>query len=58
MSLGSAAVSWRSRKQLVPTNSTTEAEYVAAAEATEEIVWLRKILEGDSSTLRWMTSNL
>ena len=45
MSLGSAAVSWRSCKQLVPTDSTTEAEYVAAAEATKEIVWLRKILE-------------
>eukprot|EP00253_Pinus_taeda_P007349 PITA_07349 len=34
-----------SRKQSVPANSTTEAEYVAAAEATKEIVWLRKILE-------------
>ena len=45
MSLGSPAVSWRSRKQSVPTDSTTKAEYVAAAEATKEIVWLRKILE-------------
>eukprot|EP00253_Pinus_taeda_P029055 PITA_29055 len=45
MSLGSGAVSWRSRKQSVPADSTTEAEYVAAAEATKEIVWLRKILE-------------
>eukprot|EP00253_Pinus_taeda_P022157 PITA_22157 len=39
------AVSWRSRKQSVPADSTTEAEYVAAAEASKEIVWLRKILE-------------
>eukprot|EP00253_Pinus_taeda_P014679 PITA_14679 len=45
MSLGSGAVSWRSRKQSAPTDSTTESEYVAAAEATKEIVWLRKILE-------------
>eukprot|EP00253_Pinus_taeda_P021376 PITA_21376 len=45
MSLGSGAVSWRSRKQSVPADSTTEAEYVAAAEATKEILWLRKILE-------------
>eukprot|EP00253_Pinus_taeda_P033219 PITA_33219 len=45
MSLGSGAVSWRSCKQSVPADSTTEAEYVAAAEATKEIVSLRKILE-------------
>eukprot|EP00253_Pinus_taeda_P010976 PITA_10976 len=45
MSLGSGAVSWRTRKQSVPTDSTTEVEYVVAAEATKEIVWLRKILE-------------
>eukprot|EP00253_Pinus_taeda_P027343 PITA_27343 len=45
VSLGSGAVSWRSRKQSIPTDSTTEAEYVAVAEATKEIVWLRKILE-------------
>eukprot|EP00253_Pinus_taeda_P003828 PITA_03828 len=45
MSLGSGAVSWRSRKQSVPADSTTEAKYVVVAEATKEIVWLRKILE-------------
>eukprot|EP00253_Pinus_taeda_P012784 PITA_12784 len=45
MCLGSGVVSWRSRKQLVPTDSTTEAEYVVAAKATKEIAWLRKILE-------------
>eukprot|EP00253_Pinus_taeda_P022302 PITA_22302 len=45
MSLGSRAISWRSCKQSIPADSTTEAEYVAAAEATKEIVWLGKILE-------------
>jgi len=45
MSLGSGAVSWRSCKQSIPTDYTTEAEYVAAAEATKETVWLRKILK-------------
>ena len=46
MSLGSTTVSWISRKHSVPTDSTTEAEYVATAKAMKEIiVWLRKILE-------------
>jgi hypothetical protein len=45
MRLGSTNVSWRSHKQSVPTNSTTEEKYVAVAEAKKEIVWLRKIIE-------------
>jgi len=35
MSLGLGVVSWRSRKQYIPTYSTIEAEYVASAEATK-----------------------
>eukprot|EP00253_Pinus_taeda_P011106 PITA_11106 len=38
MSLGLGAVSWRSCKQSVPSDSITEAEYVATSEATKEIV--------------------
>lgn len=45
MTLGSIAVTWRSKKQIAPTDSTTEAEYVAATQANKEIVWLKKILE-------------
>jgi hypothetical protein len=45
MSLGSTIVSWRSCKQPIPTDSTTEAKYVVVVEAMKEIVWLRKILE-------------
>ena len=45
MNLGSTTISWRSRKQYVPVDSTTEAEYVAAAQATKETIWLCKILE-------------
>ena len=45
MSLGSVVVSWRSCKESVPADSTTKEKYVAAAEATKEIVWFRKILE-------------
>ena len=35
MSLGSGAVSWKLRKQSVPADSTTEVEYMVAAEATK-----------------------
>lgn len=45
ISIGSRVISWRSNKQSVLVDSTTEAEYVAATEATKEIVWLRKVLE-------------
>ena len=37
LSLGSGVVSWRSRKQSVPADSTTEVEYVAATEAIKKI---------------------
>jgi hypothetical protein len=45
MSLGSTVVSWRSRKQSVPADSTTEAEYVAATEATRRLCGLGKYLK-------------
>lgn len=37
-------ISWCSQGQKCVTLSTTEAEYVAAAEATKELVWLSRIL--------------
>ena len=40
--LGGGAIVWRSIKQSCISDSTMEAEYVAAAEATKEAVWLRK----------------
>ena len=43
--LNGGAVSWRSSKQECVTDSTTESEYVAAAEAAKEGVWLRKFLQ-------------
>ena len=42
MNLGSIAISWRLHKQYVPVDSTTEAEYVEAFQATKEIIWFRK----------------
>ncbi|TYK01652.1 gag/pol protein [Cucumis melo var. makuwa] len=38
------AVVWRSIKQSCITDSTMEAEYVAACEAAKEAVWLKKFL--------------
>ena len=38
--LGGGAVTWRSVKQSCITDSTMEAEYVAACEVAKEVVWL------------------
>ena len=42
--LGGGAVVWRSIKQSCIADSTMEAEYVAASEASKEAVWLRRFL--------------
>ena len=42
--LGGRAISWGSIKQECTTNSTLEAEYVAACEALMEAVWLKRFL--------------
>ncbi|XP_052488061.1 uncharacterized mitochondrial protein AtMg00810-like [Gossypium raimondii] len=42
--LGSAMICWSSRKQTMVAQSTAEAEYVAAANALNQAMWLRKIL--------------
>jgi len=42
--LGGAAISWSSKKQTSVALSSTEAEYIAAAHATKEVVWLRRLL--------------
>jgi hypothetical protein len=43
-SLGSAMISWQSRKQSSIVLSTTEAEYIAVCSASCEAIWLRKLL--------------
>ena len=44
--LGSATISWKSKRQSVVALSSTEAEYVALCSATQEVVWLRRLLAG------------
>jgi hypothetical protein len=43
-SLGSAMISWQSRKQSNIALSTTEAEYIATCSASYEAIWLQKLL--------------
>ena len=45
-SLGSAVVSWFSRKQKSVALSSAEAEYMVASQASCEAIWLRKLLVG------------
>eukprot|EP00253_Pinus_taeda_P035772 PITA_35772 len=42
-SLGSASISWMSRKQKLVALSAAEAEYIASSMASCEAVWLRKL---------------
>jgi hypothetical protein len=45
-SLGSAMISWQSRKQSSISLSTVEEKYIAACSASYEAIWLRKLLTG------------
>ena len=45
MFLGSGAVSWSSKKQLVLTLSTTKAEYIAVASCACQCIWIKRIME-------------
>ena len=42
--IGSSTVSWCSKKQATVAKSTTEAEYVSLSLATQEAIWLRRLM--------------
>jgi hypothetical protein len=44
--LSGAAISWRSQRQTTVSISSTEAEIIAASEASQEILWLNGLLKG------------
>ena len=37
-------MSWKSSKQEMVVDSTTEAEYIAASEVAKEVVWIKKFV--------------
>ena len=43
--LGNATITWSSRRQQTVARSSTEAEYVALSAATQECIWLRRLVE-------------
>ena len=44
--LNGGAVDWKSTKQSIYATSSTEAEYIAAYDASKEAVWIRKFISG------------
>ncbi|XP_035834864.1 secreted RxLR effector protein 161-like [Helianthus annuus] len=42
--LNGGAISWKSSKQSVVADSTTESEYIAASDAAKEAAWMKKFI--------------
>lgn len=42
--LGKSIVSWSSELQKCTAQSTAEAEYIAASEATKQLIWLKRVI--------------
>nr|XP_017221797.1 PREDICTED: uncharacterized mitochondrial protein AtMg00810-like [Daucus carota subsp. sativus] len=54
--LGDSLISWRSKKQSLASRSSAESEYRALADTTQELIWLRWLLEDMSVTHSQATS--
>ncbi|KAJ9535867.1 hypothetical protein OSB04_un000981 [Centaurea solstitialis] len=59
---GDSLISWRSKKQSLTARSSTEAEYRALADTSQELIWLRWLLSDMgapqlSPTLLWCDNN-
>ncbi|XP_074334009.1 secreted RxLR effector protein 161-like [Apium graveolens] len=48
--LGDSLISWRSKKQSLASKLSAESEYRALADTTQELIWLRWLLEDMSVT--------
>ncbi|KAJ9557664.1 hypothetical protein OSB04_012278 [Centaurea solstitialis] len=60
--LGDSLISWRSKKQSLTARSSTEAEYRALADTSQELIWLRWLLSDmgapqKSPTPLWCDNN-
>ena len=44
--LNEGAISWKSSKQDIVADSTTEAQYIVASKAAKEAVWIKKFIIG------------
>ncbi|GKF48267.1 hypothetical protein Tco_0141518, partial [Tanacetum coccineum] len=44
--LNEGAVDWKSTKQSIFATSSADAEYIAAFDASKEVVWIRKFISG------------
>jgi hypothetical protein len=53
--LGSAAVSWSSKKQPTVALRSTEAEYMAITQATKELIWLQQLINEISYPINRIT---
>src|SRR4051812_11113667 len=51
--LNGAAVSWRSAKQSIVARSSTELEYIAASEASQEAIWKSSLQSSVWFQVRW-----